>query len=45
MDSEVKDFHNRMANSMQQLMKSFQDGFAALENAKKDEKNFEEEKQ
>lgn len=43
MDDQVKDFHKRMADSMQILMKSFQDGFAALENAKKDEKNLDQE--
>lgn len=38
MDSEVKDFHNHMANSMSGLMKAFNDGFTALDKAKKEEK-------
>jgi 1,4-alpha-glucan branching enzyme len=37
MDQEVKDFHNHMANSMSGLMKAFNDGFAALDKAKKEE--------
>ena len=37
MDSEVKEFHNHMANSMSGLMKAFNDGFAALDKAKKEE--------
>lgn len=42
MDTEVKEFHNHMANSMQLLMKAFTDGFTALEKAKRDEKLIEE---
>jgi len=38
MDKEVKDFHNHMALSMSTLMKTFTDGFAALDKAKQDEK-------
>jgi hypothetical protein len=37
MDQEVKDFHNHMATSMSGLMKAFNDGFAALDKAKKEE--------
>jgi hypothetical protein len=37
MDNEVKEFHNHMANSMSGLMKAFNDGFAALDKAKKEE--------
>ena len=37
MDQEVKDFHSHMAQSMSQLMGSFNAGFAALDKAKKDE--------
>jgi hypothetical protein len=37
MDTEVKDFHNHMANSMSGLMKAFNDGFTALDKAKKEE--------
>ena len=37
MDAEVKEFHNHMANSMSGLMKAFNDGFAALDKAKKEE--------
>ena len=37
MDSEVKEFHNHMAESMSGLMKAFNDGFAALDKAKKEE--------
>ena len=37
MDDEVKDFHSRMTNSMAQLMKTFSEGFAALDKAKKDD--------
>lgn len=37
MDTEVKEFHNHMANSMSGLMKAFNDGFAALDKAKKEE--------
>jgi len=37
MDMEVKEFHSHMANSMAKLMKSFTDGFAALDKAKQDE--------
>jgi hypothetical protein len=42
MDTEVKDFHNHMANSMSGLMKAFNDGFAALDKAKKEEVNKEQ---
>ena len=38
MDQEVKDFHVHMTKSMSQLMSAFNDGFGALERAKKDEK-------
>lgn len=38
MDSEVKDFHKHMALSMSKLMQTFQSGFSALDQAKKDEK-------
>lgn len=37
MDNEVKEFHNHMANSMSGLMKAFNDGFSALDKAKKEE--------
>ena len=37
MDGEVKAFHNHMANSMSGLMQAFNDGFAALDKAKKEE--------
>jgi len=37
MDQEVKEFHSHMANSMSKLMKSFTDGFAALDKAKQDD--------
>lgn len=42
MDKEVKQFHNHMALSMSTLMKTFTDGFAALDKAKQDEKILEE---
>lgn len=42
MDKEVKEFHNHMALSMSNLMKTFTEGFSALEKAKQDEKNAEE---
>lgn len=38
MDSEVKEFHTHMATSMAGLTKAFNDGFAALETAKKEDK-------
>lgn len=38
MDQEVKDFHNHMQKSMATLMAAFNEGFGALEKAKKDEK-------
>jgi hypothetical protein len=44
MDSEVKEFHNHMANSMSGLMKAFNDGFAALDKAKKEEVTIEADK-
>ena len=34
MDAEVKEFHNHMAASMQNLMKAFTEGFQALDKAK-----------
>jgi len=37
MDEEVKEFHNHMAHSMSGLMQAFNDGFAALDKAKKEE--------
>lgn len=37
MDDEVKEFHNHMAHSMSGLMQAFNDGFAALDKAKKEE--------
>jgi multidrug resistance efflux pump len=37
MDQEVKEFHSRMTNSMAQLMKTFSEGFEALDKAKKDD--------
>jgi Asp/Glu/hydantoin racemase len=37
MDGEVKEFHNHMAHSMSGLMQAFNDGFAALDKAKKEE--------
>ena len=37
METEVKEFHSHMANSMAKLMKSFTDGFTALDKAKQDE--------
>jgi len=37
MDGEVKAFHNHMASSMSGLMQAFNDGFAALDKAKKEE--------
>jgi hypothetical protein len=37
MDGEVKAFHNHMANTMSGLMQAFNDGFAALDKAKKEE--------
>ena len=37
MDDEVKAFHNHMAHSMSGLMQAFNDGFAALDKAKKEE--------
>ena len=41
MDTEVKQFHNHMAMSMSTLMKTFTDGFSALDKAKQDENNLE----
>jgi hypothetical protein len=40
MDKEVKEFHNHMAKSMSGLMQAFNDGFAALDKAKKEEAEF-----
>jgi hypothetical protein len=37
MDGEVKAFHNHMASSMSGIMQAFNDGFAALDKAKKEE--------
>lgn len=37
MDIEVKDFHNHMSKSMSGLMQAFNDGFSALDKAKKEE--------
>jgi hypothetical protein len=37
MDQEVKEFHTHMSNSMSKLMKTFTDGFAALDKAKQDD--------
>lgn len=42
MDAEVKEFHNHMASSMQNLMKAFTEGFQALDKAKQDDKKFQE---
>lgn len=42
MDTEVKQFHNHMAMSMSTLMKTFTDGFSALDKAKQDENNLEQ---
>jgi len=33
-DSEVNNFHQKMAKSMHALMKAFEDGFQAMEKAK-----------
>jgi hypothetical protein len=41
MDKEVKEFHNHMATSMASLMKTFNEGFNQLDQAKKDEKDIE----
>lgn len=45
MDLEEKEFHKHMAKSMQQLMKTFNDGYSALERAKDDEKAIDEQAQ
>lgn len=44
MDKEVKEFHNHMAISMAKLMKTFTEGFTALDKAKQDEKTIDEPK-
>jgi hypothetical protein len=36
-DSEVADFHSKMAKSMHSLLKAFTEGFEAMDKAKSDE--------
>jgi len=36
-DSEVSNFHQKMASSMHSLLKAFTEGFDAMDKAKKDE--------
>lgn len=36
-DSEVTNFHQKMAGSMHSLLKAFTEGFDAMDRAKKDE--------
>ena len=36
-DSEVNNFHQKMAKSMHSLMKAFSEGFEAMDKAKQDE--------
>lgn len=38
-DSEVSDFHTKMAKSMHSLLKAFTEGFEAMDKAKEDELN------
>lgn len=38
-DSEVADFHEKMARSMHSLLKAFTEGFEAMDKAKEDELN------
>lgn len=38
MNAEEREFHQHMAKSMQDLMKTFSNGYSALERAKTDEK-------
>jgi len=37
MDKEEREFHQHMATSMKELMKTFSNGYTALERAKSDE--------
>ena len=36
-DTEVSNFHQKMAKSMHALLKAFDEGFSAMDQAKKDE--------
>ena len=36
-DSEVQNFHQKMAHSMHSLLKAFTEGFEAMDKAKEDE--------
>lgn len=43
MDKEEREFHQHMAQSMKDLMKTFSSGYTALERAKADEKQLTQE--
>jgi hypothetical protein len=37
-DTQVANFHQKMAKSMHSLLKAFDEGFSAMDKAKKDER-------